>query len=85
MRVIILEKSKEVHSSDHVKCVTLPSESGEICVYPDHMSIITLMSSGIIYVTYIENGIEKQYNVEISEGIFSFKDNTAVCLIAKKI
>lgn len=84
MKTIILDKSKEIYSSDHVKCVTLPSESGEICVYPDHMNIITLMSAGIIRVTYIENGIDKNYEVEVSEGIFSFKKNEAVFLVSVK-
>lgn len=82
MKTIILEKSKEIYSSDHVKCVTLPSESGEICVYPDHMNIITLLSAGTIRVTYIDNNIDKLYEVEISEGIFSFKNNEAVFLVS---
>ena len=81
MRVLILEKEKEIYVSDNAKYVTLPSVSGEITVYPEHMSIITLMTNGSITVAFEENSIEKYKTVEIKEGIFSFKNNEAVLLV----
>ena len=70
MKAIVLEKERELYSRSNVKCVTLPSESGEITVYPNHISIVTLMRDGVIDVTYEENGIDKHHTVEIKEGLF---------------
>ena len=84
IKVSVLSETKEIYSSEHVKCLNIPSVSGEICVYPNHMSIITLMSAGTIRVTYVENEIDKVFPIEISEGIFSFKDNMATCLVTPK-
>ena len=84
MKVSILAETKDIYSSERVKCINIPSVSGEICVYPDHMSIITLMAPGTIRVTYVENEIDKVLPIEISEGIFSFKDNMATCLVTQK-
>ena len=80
MKAVILEKEREVYSCQTVKCVTLPSESGEITVYPNHISIVTLMRDGVIDVTYEENGVDKHHTVEIKEGLFSFKNNEAIFL-----
>lgn len=81
MKVIVLEKEREVFSMTSALSVILPSESGEICVHPGHMSIITLMQKGVIRINYTENNIQKTHDIEIVGGVFSFKDNEAVFLV----
>lgn len=81
MKAIVLEKEREIYCSQNVKCVTLPSESGEITVYPNHIAIVTLMKNGTIDITFEENGVDKHHSVEIKEGLFSFKNNEAVFLV----
>ena len=81
MKVVILERDNEIFSSDVVEYVTVPSVSGEMCVYPNHISIITLMQAGEIKVSYKYNGSDCQKSVNILDGIFSFKANQAVFLV----
>ena len=81
MKAIVLEKEQKVFESDSALYVIVPSESGEICVYPDHMSIITLMMKGIIHINFNENGTDNVKDIQIPGGIFSFKNNEAVFLI----
>lgn len=81
MKVVVLEREKEIFSCDHAECVTVPSVSGEMCVYPNHISIVTLLQAGKINVSYKESGADQQKSFDIIGGIFSFKQNQAVFLV----
>ncbi|HIO71288.1 MAG TPA: F0F1 ATP synthase subunit epsilon [Campylobacterales bacterium] len=61
-----------------VKEVLLPGEEGEFGVLPQHASLFTLLSGGIIEFTKLDGSIE---NVVINGGNVTVEDNRVIALV----
>ena len=55
MKLSLLSPYRSLVSLDSVKWVTLPGELGEMTILPDHASLITNLSSGILSYQNQEN------------------------------
>ncbi|MDR2723969.1 MAG: hypothetical protein LBB25_02040 [Holosporaceae bacterium] len=78
MRVKILKFEKKLYDGEAEK-VVLPAVTGEMCLLPHHISIITLLRKGIIKVFKPNDG--PPLMVDVEGGICSFFGDEAVFLI----
>lgn len=78
MRAKVLKIDKKLFDGEIVK-VVVPAESGELCVLPHHMQMITSMREGDIRV-YAPN-VDRPTTIHTKGGIFAFSENTATVLV----
>ena len=81
MQVSIFAVEKTLVTVARAVSVSLPGESGQFCVYPHHISFVSLLRSGSILVKYKENNTEQSKEVSIKNGIFSIKNDKAIALV----
>lgn len=78
MRVKVLELEKKLFDGEANKIV-VPAVKGEMCLLPNHISIITFMKKGILKIYQEE--IEKPELIQVKSGICSFSSNCAVFML----
>jgi len=64
--------------SGKVKDVLLPGEEGEFGILPEHVSLFTLLSGGVIEFTKENGNVDA---VVISSGHVTLADGTAIALV----
>ena len=78
MKVKVLELEKKLFDGDASK-VVVPAIEGEMCLLPNHVSIITCLRKGIIKI--YRNEIERPVSISINSGVCSFFNNSAVFIV----
>lgn len=78
MKVRVLELEKKLFDGEADK-VIVPATEGEMCLLPNHISIITSMKSGKLKI--YRKGIERPVSIPINSGVCSFSDNCAVFIL----
>lgn len=78
MKVKVLELEKKLFDGEADK-VIVPATEGEMCILPNHMSIVTPMKSGNLKI--YRAGIERPLSFPVTSGVCSFSDNCAVFIL----
>ena len=78
MKVKVLELEKKLFDGEATKIV-VPAIEGEMCLLPNHISIITSLKKGTIKI--YRNEIERPVSIPINSGICSFSNNSAVFIV----
>lgn len=77
MQFQIITPEKVVSSND-IQQVTIPTESGEITILPNHIPLITVLKPGEL--RYTKNG--EEHNLAVSGGFVEIKENGSVVVLA---
>lgn len=78
MKVKVLELEKKIFDEEASKII-VPATEGEMCILPNHISIITSLKKGVIKI--YRDGIERPVSVSVNSGICSFSNNSAVFIL----
>lgn len=78
MRAKVLKLSEKLFDGEVVKII-VPSKEGEMCLLPNHMSIMTPLREGMIKI--FRPGIERPISIPVNAGLCSFFDNTAIFIL----
>ena len=78
MKVKVLELEKKLFDGEASK-VLVPAVDGEICLLPNHISIVTSLTVGRICVFRPDS--DRPISIEVKGGICSFSDNKAVFIL----
>lgn len=78
MKAKVLKIDKKLFDGEVVKIV-IPAETGEMCVLPHHMQIITPMKAGDIRI-YAPNAVRPTV-MRVNGGIFAFSDEVATVML----
>lgn len=78
MKVKVLELEKKIFDEEASKII-VPATEGEMCILPNHISIITSLKKGVIKI--YRDGIERPVSVPVNSGICSFSNNSAVFIL----
>ena len=79
MKAKVLELEKRIFDDDATKIV-VPAAEGEMCILPNHISVMTFLRKGFIKIFRPEG--ERPFVVNITGGICSFADNEAVFILS---
>jgi F-type H+-transporting ATPase subunit epsilon len=77
MKLEIVTPGGAIYDGD-IKQVTLPGEQGEFGVLPEHASLVSLLSAGVID---IETESGKDILVAINSGYVKIDENKALCIV----
>ncbi|MBQ3564712.1 MAG: hypothetical protein IJA14_01030 [Alphaproteobacteria bacterium] len=77
MNVKILKSDKKLYDGEAAK-LTLPTVRGQITILPNHISIMTNLSKGTIYV---KDAAATIFSCEAEDGVCSFFANEAVVIL----
>jgi F-type H+-transporting ATPase subunit epsilon len=80
LKVKVLELEKKLFDGE-VERVVLPAANGEMCLLPNHISIITTLKEGALKV--FKPNSEYPLVVRLKGGICSFSSNKAIFLIKR--
>ncbi len=78
INVKVLQLEKKLFDGEASK-VVLPSINGEMCILPNHISIITSLKIGVIKI--YRDDIEKPVFIDVDSGVCSFSNNSAVFIL----
>ena len=78
MRAKILRLEEKLFDGEITK-VVLPAVDGEMCLLPNHISVVTSLKKGIIKV--FQPNSETPVILEIDGGLCSFSDNNAAVIV----
>jgi F-type H+-transporting ATPase subunit epsilon len=78
LRAKVLKLEKKLFDGKAAR-VVLPAANGEMCILPNHMSIITSLKKGSIRIFKTDS--ECPTIIEIDGGICSFFNNEAVFIL----
>jgi len=78
LRAKVLKPEKKLFDGE-VDRVVLPAAEGEMCILPNHMSIVTPLKKGSIRIFKPHN--EYPTVIEVDGGVCSFFNNEAVFII----
>ena len=62
----------------NIKSETLPGEEGEFGVLPQHASLVSLLSAGVIDIQTVEN---KSVIIAIESGYVKVKEDKTTCIV----
>jgi F-type H+-transporting ATPase subunit epsilon len=77
MKLEIVTPGGAIYDGD-IKQVTLPGKQGEFGVLPEHASLVSLLSAGVID---IETESGKDILVAINSGYVKIDENKALCIV----
>ena len=80
MRAKVLELEKKIFDGDVTKIV-VPAAGGEMCILPNHISIMTFLKRGTLKIFRPEG--ERPLTVSVDGGVCSFAENCAVFILNK--
>ncbi|MDR2794522.1 MAG: F0F1 ATP synthase subunit epsilon [Holosporaceae bacterium] len=78
MQAKVLTLGKELFNGEAVK-VVVPAVNGEMCLLPNHISIITALRRG--YIRVFRPMAERPIPIAIERGVCSFSDNSAIFIV----
>lgn len=78
MKAKVLELEKKIFDGDVTK-VVVPAAEGEMCILPNHISIMTFLKKGTIKIFRVDGN--RPLLFEISGGFFSFSNNQAIFIL----
>ncbi|MCR5225303.1 MAG: F0F1 ATP synthase subunit epsilon [Alphaproteobacteria bacterium] len=78
MKVKVLELEKKLYDGEALK-VLVPAVEGEMCLLPNHISIVTSLSAGRICIFRPDS--DRPISIDVSGGICSFANNQAVFIL----
>ncbi|MDR1361898.1 MAG: hypothetical protein LBJ16_01625 [Holosporaceae bacterium] len=78
LKAKILELGGELFNGEAVQIV-VPSIGGDLCLMPNHQSIITALRRG--YIKIFRPSIERPIAVSVAGGICSFSSNSAIFIV----
>jgi len=81
IKLSIVTPNGEIFNGD-VKSVTLPGKDGEFGVYPEHVSLVSLLDAGVIDITKPDKTVE---SVVIDWGYAKVNENSIDILIDKAV
>ncbi|MBD3251520.1 ATP synthase F1 subunit epsilon [Candidatus Uhrbacteria bacterium] len=65
---------------EEIKSATIPTEAGEITVLPNHVTIVSNLTPGVVEVTYISGSVE---DVAVSSGFVQVSDQGDVVILTE--
>ena len=78
MKVKVLELEKKLFDGEADKIV-VPAVEGEMCILPNHISIITSMKKGNLKI--YRKGVERPLSIPVTSGVCSFSDDCALFIL----
>lgn len=81
MKVAVYSYDSTLLDVEKAESVSLPGFSGQFCVYPKHISLVTLLKEGTISVSYKEGKTSRVKEVKIKDGTFSIKNDEAIAVV----
>ena len=78
MKAKVLELEKKLFDGDVTK-VVVPAAEGEMCLLPNHISIMTFLKKGTIKIFRVDS--DRPLLFEVTGGICSFADNQAIFVL----
>ncbi len=78
MKVKVLELDKKLYDGEALK-VLVPAVEGEMCLLPNHISIVTSLGAGRICIFRPDS--DRPISINVKGGICSFSDNNAVFIL----
>lgn len=78
MKVKVLELEKKLFDGEASK-VLVPAVEGEMCLLPNHISIVTSLTIGRICIFRPDS--DRPISIDVKGGICSFSGNNAVFIL----
>ena len=78
MKAKVLELEKKLFDGDVTKIV-VPAVEGEMCLLPNHISIMTFLKKGTLKVFRVDS--DRPLLIDVKGGICSFANNQAIFVL----
>jgi F-type H+-transporting ATPase subunit epsilon len=81
LRAKVLELGEKLFDGEITKIV-VPSADGEMCILPNHISIVTVLKSGVMKI--FRTNTDRPLVINVTGGLCSFSKNEAVFILENK-